>query len=118
MSTQIQSLIQNVLAVIAGYLVFKGLDSGIATEASGIVMGLVAVVWGIAQKDVNGGLIVSTVRNIVTFVGGLLVAKGKMSTTEVTTWIGLIVALASSILAALHIDQTAQAKKAAEAVKK
>lgn len=109
MNSQLQSIIQNLLAVIGGFLVLKGIDAGVIGQVSGIVLGLISIGWAIAQKNVNGGAILAVVGNIVTFVGGLLIAQGKLSNTDLATYSGLIIGLATSILDALHINTTAVA---------
>lgn len=109
MNAQVQAILQNVLALVGGFLVLKGIDAGVIGQVSGIALAIVSIVWGITQKNVNGGAILSTVGNIVTFVGGLLVAKGTLSNGDLATYSGLIIALATSVLDALHINTTAVA---------
>jgi hypothetical protein len=117
MNATVQSLIQSVLALLGGYLIIRGFDPTSVSTVSGIVMGLVSVIWGgIAAKAVNGNAVITIVTNIATFVGGILVANGKLSTANAQTYIGLIVALAGSILGALHIS-TAAATAAINAAK-
>ena len=117
MSSTIQSLVQSLLALVGGYLVMRGVDATVVSTAIGIVLGIVSVVWGIISHNPNGNSILSVVTNLSTFVAGILVANGKLSTTNAQTYIGLIVGLAASILSAFHISTTAASVAAANAAK-
>lgn len=118
MNSTVQSIIQSVLALIGGYLVMRGIDPTTVTTVTGIVLGLVSVVWGgIAAKSVNGNAVITIVSNIGTFVGGILVANGKLSTANAQTYIGLIVSLATAILGAFHISTASTAFTTANAAK-
>lgn len=97
------SLLRSILTVAGSYLLGKNLlgnsiDSTLWQEVVGAVLSLVGTVWGIVQKTATVDAISSGVRSLAIFIGGLLVASGKLSSGALDSWLGLVTTLVMVIL--------------------
>ena len=103
MNSTVQSIFQSLLAAIGGFLVLKGVSDTVVAQGAGVAMGVASVVWGIIEKQANGNAIISAATNVVTFVGGILIAAGRASSSSVALWSGVVTSLVTVILNVFHI---------------
>lgn len=103
MSDQLKNVIQSLLAAIGGFLVMKGVNSGLVETGSGVVLGLISVIWAIVGKTATTNSIVLALQQALTFVGGILIADGKWSATQLNTWVGIVTTVVPAILGYFHI---------------
>jgi hypothetical protein len=101
------SLIRTVLMAVGAFFIGKNLlgsaiDSSTLEVIVGSTMSLISIVWGIVSKELGIEMVQSALRSILTGIGGLFVAAGKLSGDTLNAIIGLIAAIApllQSILA-------------------
>jgi hypothetical protein len=106
MNEQVQSVIRHILAALGGYLVIKGLDSSLIETGGGIVATIIALVWSFKAKSATQSQVAGVLRQVVTFIGGIFIAKGKLSPEQLETYLGVIAALVPILLAKLDKDST------------
>lgn len=117
--TPIWSIVRHILSAIGGYLVLKGyVDDSILQQGIGTIFGIIAIVGSIISKTANNDMVLGTLRQIVTFVGGYLAAKGIINQQTVDTIVGLLTALIPLITGHLTPKAVvASADKQAETLK-
>lgn len=84
---QINSLIRTVMTLIGAFLTGGGLhyffghtiDTAYWEEITGIVLTIVAIIWSIKTKTVDIEKMQGMVRQVVTFICGILIAKGLLN---------------------------------------
>lgn len=110
---QVLGLIQSLLSAVGGFLVIKGLPDGTLTTGVGVVMGLVGLVWSFFDKSATVSSIEEGLRQVGAFVGGIFIAKGKLSVDQLNTWLGLITTLVPLILSFFAKSPTSPAAQLA-----
>ena len=82
----INSLLRTVMTLLGAFLVGGGmkffgmeLSEGYWAEIVGVVLAIVAVVWSIRSKIVEIEKLQGLIRQIVTFICGILLAKGILN---------------------------------------
>lgn len=97
--SQVFGIIQSVLSALGGFLVAKGItDNVTVTTGIGVISGLVGMIWAFVDKTADVTTVEETLRQAGSFVGGIFIAKGKLSADELNTWLGLISTLVPVIL--------------------
>lgn len=84
---QINSLIRTVLTLVGAFMTGGGLhyffghviDPAYWQEITGVVLALVAIIWSIRTKEINLEKLQGLTRQVVTFICGILVAKGLLN---------------------------------------
>jgi len=102
----ILSIVRHLLSAIGGYLVIKGIDNGLITQGSGVLLGLVSVIWSIVDKSATIDGVQGALRQVATFVGGIFIAKGKLDPTQLDSYLGLLTAVIPFILSRLGVKTT------------
>ena len=110
---QIYAIIRLLLSALGSYLLGHNLfgntiDNSILTQITGCVLGLVSVIWSIAEKNVLTEQIEGAVRQSITFIGGLLVSSGKLSAASLDSWLGILVIILPFILSRLGVAKNKQ----------
>lgn len=103
---QLFSAIRHLLSAVGGYLLLKGLDGSFIEQGSGIVLGIIALVWSFKDKTATSSAVGGVLRQIATFVGGIFIAKGKLDPAELDTYLGILTALIPLLLAKLDRNST------------
>lgn len=106
-------IIRAILSVAGAFLLGKNLfgqpiDESLWQEITGVIMGLIAMVWTFMDKTITLEGFQGILRQSITFIGGLLVASGKLSAEALATWLGIILALAGPIYAWLSKTKSKQ----------
>jgi len=102
----ILSIVRHILSAIGGYLVIKGIDSGLVATGSGITLGLVSVIWSIVDKSATVDAVQGALRQVATFVGGIFIAKGKLDPKQLDSYLGLLTAVIPFILSRLGVKNS------------
>lgn len=94
----ILSLLRTLLSLGAAFLVGKNLfgtpiDNETWQVVVGIIVGLGSAAWGIFDKTATTEMLQSSIRSVLIFIGGLLIARGKWSAENLNMWLGVITAL-------------------------
>ena len=79
-----------------------------AAAATGVIMGVIAIIWSIRSKEATIEMLQGTMRQVLTFIGGLFVAKGKISAETLTLVIGLAAAILPPLYGFLSRRKTQQ----------
>lgn len=97
MNTKIQwaSILRTFLTAIGSFLIGKSvfghnIDNELWQTLSGILLSVVSTLWGIFDKTATIEMVQSTVRSIIVFAGGFLVAAGKMTNNNIEAILALI----------------------------
>lgn len=99
---QVVSLVRHLLSVAGGLALAYGLaNSELIANISGVVLGLVALIWSVKEKTATLAQIGGVTRQLLTFVGGFLVLKGILTPEKLEATIAGIVALLPVILGQL-----------------
>lgn len=90
-----QSIVRGLLTAIGSFLVGKNIfghdvDASLWQEIAGIVMAVVSTVWGIRDKTAGVEMIQSTIRQVLTFAGGFLIAAGYITGNNLEAILALI----------------------------
>lgn len=99
----ILSIIRHILSAVGGFLVIKGIDSGMIATGSGILLGLISVVWSVVDKTATVSAVEGALRQVATFIGGIFIAKGKLDPTQLDSYLGLLTAIIPFILSRLGV---------------
>jgi hypothetical protein len=99
---KVLSLIRSILTLAGSYLIGKNVfgtvaDASFAQEATGAIMVLVSLIWGIVDKTTTIEMVQTSIMQVLKFIGGFLVAKGKISLENLDTLIGIATGLAAII---------------------
>lgn len=108
-SEQLNSLIRTVLTLIGAFLTGGGIhyffgtviDTAYWQEISGIILAIVSVVWSIVSKTLDIEKLEGTIRQVVTFICGILIARGLLTSQTgmaVIAFVGAIIPLIQSYL--------------------
>lgn len=109
----LSGIIRTVLSLLGAYLLGKNIYGIEATaelwqEATGVIMGVIAIIWSIRSKEATIEMLQGTMRQVLTFIGGLFVAKGKISAETLTLVIGLAAAILPPLYGFLSRRKTQQ----------
>lgn len=91
----ILSIIRHILVAVGAYLVGKNfLGNAIDAESwqgwVGAAITAISVVWGVIDKTATIEMVQSGLRSVVTFVGTMLVASGKIKGELLTSLLAII----------------------------
>lgn len=83
-TSKITSAIRALLTAFGAYLLGRNLFGTDITESfwqelSGVVMSIVGVVWSIKARELGIEQLQATIRQFITFAGGLLIAYGTIT---------------------------------------
>lgn len=97
MNQQLQTLLRALLSAVGAYILGRNIfgttiDASVWQEFTGSAMGFIAMVWSVYDKSATIESIMGVVRQIITFVGGLMVSKGTISVDTLTMILGLLAA--------------------------
>lgn len=97
---QILGIIRLLLSAVGGFLLGKNLFGTAIDESMwqiilGIAMGVASIVMSILSKTLTIEMVQGTLRQTVSFFGGLFVAKGSISNETLTFILGLVPVLAA-----------------------
>jgi len=96
---QVISIVRHVLSVVGGLLLAYGIGQEVLfANFSGVVLGLVSLVWSIKDKTATISQTAGVIRQVLTFVGGFLILKGLLTPEKLEATIGALVALLPVIL--------------------
>lgn len=96
---QVISIVRHVLSVVGGLLLAYGVaQDSLITNVSGVVLGLVSIIWSIKDKTATLDQISGVIRQVLTFAGGFLVLKGVLTPEKLEATIGGVIALLPVIL--------------------
>ncbi len=106
------NLLQSVLVVLGGYLIGDNLLGNEINQVLwmgivGIVLTIVGFIWDIATTKVTLEYVQTTLMGITQFVGGLLIAGGKLSLQNAESFYGLVASLVGLIYPLLSRNKTA-----------
>ncbi len=122
----IETLLRTAMTSLGVFMLGKNL-LGTAIDASvwqmvvGTAMSLLAVVWGVLDKNLGIEMLQSFIRSAFVGFGGLLVAKGQLSAGTLESVIGVITAILPAIYSFLSRKKSQEIAKGAiivEALKK
>lgn len=113
---QINSLLRTVLTLAGAFLTGGGIhylfgheiDAAYWEEITGILLTIVSIVWSISTKSVDIEKLQGSIRQVVTFVCGILMAKGLLNAQTGTAVIAFIGAVIPYIQAGLARKKTEQ----------
>jgi hypothetical protein len=125
---QFNSLLRTVLTLAAAFLTGGGLhyffghviDTAYWEEITGVVVTVVSIIWSISTKTVDIEKIQGSVRQVVTFICGVLVAKGLLNDqtgAAVIAFIGAVIPYIQAGLTRKKNDQLAIGKIAVQDLK-
>ncbi len=97
------SLLRTALTAFGSFLFGKNIlgasiDAVLWQEIVGIAIAVGSTLWGIIDKTATVEGVQSAVRSVAVFIGGLLVASGKLSSGSLDSWMGFITTLVTVIL--------------------
>lgn len=115
------ALIRNLLTIAGGYIIGKSffgtaVDDNTWQGIIGIVIALVGVVWSILDKTLGIEQLQGAIRHIVSVVGGILIASGKLTAERLDTWLGIITVLVPIIYGLLSKTKSTQLQQGTIAV--
>lgn len=92
------SSIRTILMALGAFIIGKNLmgnpiDSSTIEILVGAVMSVISLVWGIFSKELGIEMLQSTLRSLITGVGGLFVAAGKLSHDTLLSILALVAAI-------------------------
>lgn len=102
--TAVFGLIRAILSCAGAYLLgtnIFGLEANeqFWQEATGCVMGVTSVVWSISSNELTLEMVQGATRQTVVFIGGILIAKGKMDAVTLVTVLGVLTAISQPLYA-------------------
>ena len=103
--SNVLSIIRTLLTLVGSYLVGHAilgynLSNEVIQVIIGAVMTIVSIGWGIADKTATIEQVQSAVRSAIIAIGGLFVAAGKINNDTLTSILGLIAPVLTSIQSA------------------
>lgn len=115
------ALIRNLLTIAGGYIIGKSffgtsVDDNTWQGIIGIVIAMVGVVWSILDKTLGIEQLQGAIRHIVSVVGGILIASGKLTAERLDTWLGIITVLVPIIYGLLSKTKSTQLQQGTIAV--
>jgi hypothetical protein len=119
------SAIRAVLTLVGSYLIGKSVlgtaaDSSIIEILVGSVLNVVSVVWSIVDKTATLEKLQTIIRQIITGVGGVMVAAGKLEPSKIELYVGAVLpvlTLLYSVLSRRKSDALASGKLTTETLK-
>lgn len=100
------SLVRHIMSAAGGFLVIKGIDNNLILQGSGLVIAIISMIWSFKDKVATIDGVQGVLRQIATFVGGIFIAKGKLSITALDSYLGIISAFIPFILSRLGIKSS------------
>lgn len=117
---QVNSLIRTVLTLLGAFLAGGGIkffgiviDTAYWQEITGSILAIVSIVWSIKSKEVDIEKLQGLVRQVVTFIAGIFVAKGILNentSNAILAFVAAILPLLQSYLGKKKSDQLAVGK--------
>lgn len=118
---QINSLIRTVLTLAGAFLTGGGLhyffgheiDAAYWEEITGIILAIVSIIWSISTKTIDIEKLQGSIRQVITFICGILVAKGLLNaqtSIAVIAFVGAIIPYIQAGLARKKSEQIANGK--------
>lgn len=113
---QINSLIRTVLTLVGAFLTGGGahyffghiIDTAYWEEITGIMLTIISIVWSISTKVVDIEKLQGSIRQVVTFICGILVAKNLLNAQTALAVIAFAGAILPYIQAGLSRKKTEQ----------
>lgn len=97
---QVNSAIRTVLTLLGAFLAGGGLklfgiviDTVYWQEISGFVLAGVSIYWSIKSKEVDREKLEGFIRQVITFVGGILMAKNILKAEQLAAILTFIIAI-------------------------
>jgi hypothetical protein len=97
MNTKIQftSIIRTLLTAVGSFLIGRTIfgehiDDETLQTITGIVLTLFSTVWGILDKTATIEMVQSALRQVITFIGGFLIAAGKLTNNNLEAILAII----------------------------
>lgn len=117
---QVNSLIRTVLTLLGAFLAGGGLklfgiviDTAYWQEITGFVLAGLSIYWSIKSKEVNIEKLQGLVRQVVTFIAGIFVAKGILNentSNAILAFVAAILPLLQSYLGKKKSDALVEGK--------
>lgn len=122
----IETIFRTLLTSVGVFMLGKNLlgteiDASVWQMVVGSAMSLLAVVWGVLDKNLGIEMLQSFIRSAFVGFGGLLVAQGQLSAGTLESVIGIITAILPAIYSFLSRKKSQEIAKGAiivEALKK
>lgn len=119
-------IIKTMLTVAGSFLIGKNfighpVDQNMLEVIGGILMSAVSVFWSIKDKNYTIESIQAVVRQIILFIGGLLVAKGTITEDKLNGYLGLaasLIPLVQSYLSKKKVTEIQEGKIVVEGMAK
>lgn len=115
---QLNSLLRTVLTLLGAFLAGGGLklfgiviDTVYWQEIVGFVLAGVSIYWSIKSKEVNMEKLEGFIRQVITFIGGIFMAKNILKAEQ-------LAAIMTFVLAILPLIQSYLAKKKSDDIEK
>lgn len=110
----ISSLIRAFFMIVSAFLVghhigSQAIDQTFLDTAGAVVLGVVSMVWGIADKSTGLEAFEATIKQVLVFGGGLLVATGKLTADNLNNYIGVATMLLPVLWSWVSKKKAAQA---------
>lgn len=113
----LNSLLRTVMTLAGAFLVSGGakffgnvIDTAYWQEITGIVLTIIAIVWSIRTKTVEIEKLQGSVRQVITFICGILLAKGLLNdstTSAIIAFAGAIIPYIQAGLARVKSEKIA-----------
>ena len=96
--TQVMAAVRALLMALGGYFIganFFGLpiDSVLWQQIAGIALSVIAMVWSILTKSLEEEVWQGVVRQVITFAGGILLARGILTNEMWQSILAVLVAV-------------------------
>lgn len=93
-----QGIVRTLLSAFGAFLVGKNLfghavDQSYLQEIIGVIMGVISVVWSVVDKTATVEMVQGGIRQLITFIGGLLVGAGKVTGETLQAILGIVTAI-------------------------
>lgn len=117
---QLNSLIRTIMSLVGAFLIGGGakffgnvIDTAYWQEIVGAVLAIVSIVWSIRSKQLDIEKFQGFVRQVITFIGGILLAKGVLDENElaaILAFVGAMLPYLQAWLSKKKADQLNQGK--------
>lgn len=114
--SNITDVARTVLSAFGAYLLGANLFGTEVTEVlwqelTGVALGIISIVWSVLSKTVTVEMVQGTLRQLITFAGGLLLAYGTLQPKDIVLILALIPVIAPLIYSFLSKSKTKQLVK-------
>jgi uncharacterized membrane protein YcaP (DUF421 family) len=105
------SLLRAAFTLIGSFLIGKHILGGVADSTTieliiGIAMSAASLVWSVLDKTATVEVWQTVLRQIVTTIGGILIANGKLQPEKLEVYVGLLTALVPFLDSILNRKKT------------